>query len=115
MIDNISGDSFLNSLSLIALAVIAFVVAIKKLVLDWKSSQAEMGLIEQMSEELKRLSDQNTTLSSELFKLQEEIIELNKQLNTLSIENNKLQHEISALTTELNNFKKLAALRKIKV
>lgn len=112
---NILTETLLNSISLVALALIALIVGIKKLVIDWKSSQAELGLIEQMSEELKRMNRQNTELTNELFKLQEDLIELNKQLNNLSIENGKLQQEITALTTELNNFKKLAALRKVKV
>lgn len=114
MTDTIT-ETLLNSISLVALALIALVIGIKKLVLDWKTSQAEISLIEQMSEELKRMNKQNTELTNELFKLQEDIIELNKQLNNLSIENSKLQQEIAALTNELNNFKKLAALRKVKV
>jgi predicted nucleic acid-binding Zn-ribbon protein len=61
------------------------------------------------------MGQQNSKLTEELSKLQLDIVELNSQLTKLNIENNKLQEEISALTIELNSFKKLAALRKVKV
>lgn len=97
------------------MAIIALSVGVQKLLKDWRSTDAETSVIKMMHEELERMGQHNSKLTEELTKLQLDIVELNSQLTKLNIENNKLQEEIAALTTELNSFKKLAALRKVKV
>ena len=105
----------IDAVLMIALAVVVLVFGIKKLVKDWKLSDAGDSVMQLMHKELERMSAQNTVLSTELNKLQQEIIQLNAQLRQLCIENDKLQTEVVALTNELNAFKKVAAVRKIKV
>jgi peptidoglycan hydrolase CwlO-like protein len=111
----IESNSIVQTISLVALAIIGLVVGVQKLLKDWRTTDAETSVIKMMHDELERMSQQNTKLTEELSKLQLDIVELNSQLTKLNIENNKLQEEISALTIELNSFKKLAALRKVKV
>ncbi len=104
-----------DAILMIALAVIVLGFSIKKLTRDWRLSDTGDGIMQLMHKELERMSSQNTLLSTELGKLQQEIINLNAQLRQLCIENDKLQTEVIALTNELNAFKKIAAVRKIKV
>lgn len=104
-----------DAILMIALAVIVLAFSIKKLTQDWRLSDTGDGIMKLMHQELERMSAQNTVLSTELNKLQQEIIQLNAQLRQLCIENDKLQTEVVALTNELNAFKKVAAVRKIKV
>lgn len=111
----IQNQGLVQTLSVAAMAIIALSVGIQKLVKEWRSTDAETSVIEMMHKELERMGAQNAKLTEELTKLQNEIVELNNQLTKLSIDNNKLQQEVSALTVELNSFKKLAALRKVKV
>lgn len=108
-------NSAIQTISVVALAVIAFALGIKKLLKDWRISEAGDSVMELMHKELARMSSQNTVLSSELNKLQQEIIQLNAQLRKLCIENDKLQTEVVALTNELNAFKRITAVRKVKV
>jgi len=105
---NLGQESFIQTISLLALAIIGLVVGIQKLIRDWKTTKAETNIISVMHEEIERMSIQNTTLSTELGKLQQEIIRLNSLISTLNIENNKLQEEISKLTLELDSIKTLA-------
>ena len=100
-------EGFLQTISLLSLAVIGLLVGIQKLVRDWKTTNAETNIISVMHTEIERMSLQNTTLSTELGKLQEEIIRLNSLISKLNIENNKLQEEISKLTIELDSIKTL--------
>lgn len=104
-----------DAILMIALAVIVLGFSIKKLTRDWRLSDTGDGIMQLMHKELERMSSQNTLLSTELGKLQQEILNLNAQLRQLCIENDKLQTEVTALTNELNAFKKIAAVRKIKV
>ena len=104
-----------DAILMIALAVIVLGFSIKKLTMDWRLSDTGDGIMQLMHKELERMSSQNTLLSTELGKLQQEILNLNAQLRQLCIENDKLQTEVTALTNELNAFKKIAAVRKIKV
>lgn len=108
-------NTVFQTISVLALAVIALVFGIKRVLKDWRLSDAGDGVLKLMHQELERMSAQNTILSTELSKLQQELIELNAELRRLCIENDKLQVEVVALTNELNAFKKLAALRKVKV
>lgn len=104
-----------DALTIIALAVIVIVFGIKKLTKDWNLSNTGDSVIQLMHKELHRMSSQNVLLGDELNKLQQEIIQLNAQVRQLCIENGKLQQEVIALTAELNAFKKVAAVRKLKV
>lgn len=106
----INDHSFIQTVSLVALAVIAFSVGIQKLLKDWKSTYAETSVITLMHTELERLSEQNGLLSNELNRLQQEMILLNTQLAQLCIENQRLQTEVVALTQGVNKFRTLAAL-----
>jgi predicted nuclease with TOPRIM domain len=47
------------------------------------------------------MSQQNTSLSLELGRLQDEVIKLNNQLQKLTIENQRLQQEVIVLTREV--------------
>lgn len=107
---DVENQGFLQTISLLSVALIALVIGVQKLVRDWRTTNAESDIISIMHKEIERMSSQNITLSTTLGKLQEEIIELNKQISKLNIENNRLQEEISVLTLELNSFKKLANL-----
>ena len=109
----IESNTLLQTVSMVALAVIAFVMGIKKLTKDWSSSETESNVMEMMHKELERMSKQNSLLSEELSKLQQEIITLNAQLRQLCVENDKLQTEVVALTTELNLFKKSTIVKEL--
>jgi len=111
----VENHSLVQTISVAGMAIIALGVGIQKLIKEWRSTNAETSVIKIMHEELERMGTQNAKLTEELTKLQNEIVELNNQLTRLNIDNNKLQQDIAELTSELNSFKKLAALRKIKV
>lgn len=113
----IDNHSLIQTVSLIALAVIAFSVGIQKLLKDWKSTGAETSVITLMHTELERMSAQNGILATELNRLQQEMIILNNQLSQLCIENQQLQTEVVALTEEVNKFRvsaTLAAAKKVR-
>lgn len=113
--DIAENNGVVQTLSIVGMALVALSVGIQKLVKEWRSTNAESNVIKMMHDELERMNEHNTKLTDQLNKLQLDIVELNSQLTQLNIENNKLQEEIASLTIELNNFKKLAALRKVKV
>jgi predicted nuclease with TOPRIM domain len=113
----IDNHSVIQTVSLVALAVIAFSVGIQKLLKDWKSTGAETSVITLMHTELERMSAQNGILATELNRLQQEMILLNNQLSQLCIENQQLQTEVVALTEEVNKFRvsaTLAAAKKVR-
>lgn len=113
----IDNHSVIQTVSLVALAVIAFSVGIQKLLKDWKSTGAETSVITLMHTELERMSAQNGILATELNRLQQEMIILNNQLSQLCIENQQLQTEVVALTEEVNKFRvsaTLAAAKKVR-
>jgi predicted nuclease with TOPRIM domain len=101
----IENHSLIQTISLVALAVVAFSVGIQKLLKDWKSTSAETSVITLMHTELERMSVQNGTLSNELNRLQQEMIVLNNQLAQLRVENQQLQTEVIALTTEVSKLR----------
>lgn len=101
----INDHSLIQTISLVALAVVAFSVGIQKLLRDWKSTGAETSIITLMHSELERMSVQNGTLSKELNRLQQEMIVLNNQLAQLRVENQQLQTEVVALTTEVSKLR----------
>jgi predicted nuclease with TOPRIM domain len=81
--------------------VVALIFFGKKLFTSWKINSAENSIITLMHNELERMSQQNTSLSLELGRLQEEVIKLNNQLQKLTIENQRLQQEVIVLTREV--------------
>jgi len=103
-----STEQIIQVLGLIAIAVVAAFVGIQQLMKNWKSTQAESGVIQIMHRELERMGDQNTKLSIELGRLHDQIIQLNGELQKLTIENQRLQIEVVALKDEVSMFKKLA-------
>jgi len=109
---DILDNNFMQSISVIALAVVAFSIGVQKLLKEWKSTGAETNVIRIMHEELARMGEQNHKLITEISKLQDDIIQLHNELSKLNIENNKLQQEVAALTLEVTSFKKITELRK---
>lgn len=111
----IENHGLIQTLSLVALAIIALSVGIQKLLKDWKSTNAETNIISIMHTELERLSTQNTVLSTELNRLQQEMIKLNAQLAQLCIDNQILQAEVVTLTDEINKLRTLqVAIKKVR-
>lgn len=106
----IDNHSLIQTVSLIALAVVAFSVGIQKLLRDWKSTGAETSIITLMHTELERMSDQNGLLSKELNRLQQEMIVLNTQISQLCVENQRLQTEVVALTNEVSKLRSSDAI-----
>jgi predicted nuclease with TOPRIM domain len=114
----IENHSLIQTVSIVALAVVAFSVGIQKLLKDWKSTSAETSVITLMHTELERMSEQNGLLSTELNRLQQEMIVLNTQLSQLCIENQRLQTEVVALTDEVSKLRNSDAVvisKKVKV
>jgi chromosome segregation ATPase len=82
-------------------------VGLRKLYLDWSrdgvslaETSARKTIVQQLHDELTRMSAQNITLAGELNKLQLHILELTKQISTLSTKNAQLEKQISALSTK---------------
>lgn len=114
----IENHSLIQTISIVALAVVAFSVGIQKLLKDWKSTSAETNIITLMHTELERMSQQNGVLSTELNRLQQEMITLNNQLSQLCVENQRLQTEVVALTDEVNKLRTspaVTATKKVRV
>jgi predicted nuclease with TOPRIM domain len=114
----IENHSLIQTISIVALAVVAFSVGIQKLLRDWKSTHAETNIITLMHNELERMSEQNGVLSTELNRLQQEMITLNNQLSQLCLENQRLQTEVVALTDEVSKLRMsptVAAVKKARV
>lgn len=103
----LSADHIVQTVGLIAMAIVASLFGIRKILKDWRSTEAETRIITIMHNELERMSEQNTALSVELGRLHNEVIALNKQLQKLTIENQRLQTEVVALTNEVGSFKLL--------
>ena len=104
----LSSFNLTEILSAVLVAIIAAIVAIPKLIKDWKNTGAESSVISLMHTELERLSKQNTDLSIELGRLHIQVITLNKELQELTIENQRLQTEVVALTLEISSLKIIA-------
>jgi len=101
--------------TLIAVAIIGGIMALQKVLKGFKTSATETNIISLMHTELKRMAEQNSTLASELNKLQIEILNLNKELGNLSAENQKLHKEVSSLTAEVGRLQKVLAQNNIQV
>lgn len=105
----VNSEEIIQALTMVSLAVIAVFVGIKKLLKDWRSTDAETSIITLMHSELERMSAQNTALSTELGRLHREVINLNHQLQKLTVENQRLHTEICALTEEMSTFKRMSS------
>ena len=111
----IENHSLIQTVSMVALAIIALSVGIQKLLKDWKSTGAETNIIGLMHTELERLSGQNAVLSTELNRLQQEMIKLNTQLAQLCLDNQALQAEVVTLTDEITKLRTIqAAIKKVR-
>lgn len=102
---NLSPDEVIQTLGMIALAIIIVIIGYKKITKDWQLDNAETSVITLMHRELERMSKQNTALSTEIGRLHLQVIALNKQLQELNIENQRLQSEVVALTHQVSEFK----------
>lgn len=102
---DIDPNTFIQTLSIIGLAIISIVVAYKKITKDWKVDATETSIISLMHNELQRMSKQNSMLSTEIGRLHENILTLNRQLHELTTENQRLQSEVIALTNEVSDLK----------
>lgn len=108
----INSEEIIQVLTVVSLAIIAVFVGIKKLLKDWRSTDAETSIITLMHSELERMSEQNTALSTELGRLHTEVINLSQELQKLTFENQRLQTEVCALTEEISQFKHLSMTKK---
>lgn len=94
-------------LAMCAVSLPALAFTAQKFLSMWKSTGVETSVISLMHGELERMSEQNTTISIELGKLQVEIIRLNQQLRVLTEENQRLHTEVVSLTGEVARLQKL--------
>jgi peptidoglycan hydrolase CwlO-like protein len=100
-------DELIQTAGIVGLAVIALFIGVQKLLKDWKTTSAESSIITLMHAELERMSEQNTSLSTELGRLHSQIILLSQELQKLTVENQQLQTEVVALTKEISALKAL--------
>lgn len=105
--EHTSADEVIQTLMMLAVAIIAGLFVFKKLIKDWLSSDVESNIIKIMHTELERMSEQNAALSLELGRLHTEVITLNTELQKLTVENQRLQTEVIALTKEVSSLKLL--------
>jgi len=105
--DYTSSNELVQTLMMLAVAIIAGLFVFKKLSKDWLSNDTESNIIKLMHNELERMSEQNTALSLELGRLHTEVIALNHELQKLTVENQRLQTEVIALTNEVSGLKLL--------
>ena len=101
-------ESISHSLGVLGIAIIALVLASQKIFKEWRSTSVETNVIALMHTELERMSEQSTSLSSEISRLHHEVIGLSSQLRKLTLENQRLQEEVIALTNEISSLRKLA-------
>jgi cell division protein FtsB len=92
-------------------------VGLRKLYLDWSrdgvslaETSARKTIVQQLHDELTRMSAQNITLAGELNKLQLHILELTKQISALSTKNAQLENEISQLRQEINRLRTVSSV-----
>lgn len=107
-----NSEEIIQVLTMVSLAIVAVFVGIKKLLIDWRTTDAESSIITLMHTELERMSEQNTALSVELGRLHNEVINLSQELQKLTFENQRLQTEVCALTEEISTFKRMSAAQK---
>lgn len=96
--------------SVAAIGGVAF--GLRKLYMAWgrdgvaiAETSAKKTIVEQLHDELTRMSAQNLALAGELNKLQLHILELTKQIGSLTSKNTQLEHEINHLRDEISRFR----------
>lgn len=92
-------------------SLLVFGFLLQKFFMGFKRESTENSVLNMMHQELGRMSEQNTKLSTELGKLQEEVIELNQQIRNLTTENQRLHTEICTLTAEITKLKEASIVR----
>ncbi len=107
--ETVDSQAVIQTISMVALAVIALIYGINKLRKDWHADDTEANVMELMHSELSRMSAQNKVLSEELGRMQHEMISLNNQIRQLCIDNDRLQCEVAALTAELSKLSIIGA------
>ena len=93
-------------------AVGGVVFGLQKIMKMWSSDKkdiyknnVEADLFQRLSDETKRLHEQNVTLSVTIEHLREELGKLHEEITKLRIENTTLRQEISALHDELGQMR----------
>ena len=89
----------------VAVALVSIAFGLQKILKSWKESSTESSILSIMHQEFERMSAHNTTLVTELNRLQIELVTLNKELYNLSVENQRLHVEVATLTHEINVLK----------
>ena len=89
----------------ISVAVLAGAIALRKYIRGWTNDSAENEVVKLLREEIKRMSDQNMAVTTELNRLQIDIIRLHKELQLLTLENGKLHTQIMSLNTQIDRLK----------
>lgn len=72
---------------------------------DIYKNNVETDLFQRLSDETKRLHEQNQTLSTTIEALRVELGKLHEEITSLRIENATLRQEVSALHEELGEFR----------
>jgi uncharacterized coiled-coil DUF342 family protein len=72
---------------------------------DIYKNNVETDLFQRLSDETKRLHEQNQTLSTTIESLRVELGKLHEEITNLRIENVTLRQEVSALHEELGEFR----------
>jgi len=93
-------------------AVGGVVFGLQKIIKMWSSDKkdiyknsVETDLFQRLSDETKRLHEQNINLSKTIEHLREELGKLHEEITILRIENTTLRREISALHDELGEIR----------
>jgi uncharacterized coiled-coil DUF342 family protein len=93
-------------------AVGGVVFGLQKIMKMWSSDKkdiyknnVETDLFQRLSDETKRLHEQNVNLSKTIEHLREELGKLHEEITTLRIENSTLRKEITALHDELGEIR----------
>ncbi len=109
---NINESDLLTYASGLVAAVGGVVFGLQKAVKMWSSDKkdiyknnVETDLFQRLSDETKRLHEQNQTLSKTIEHLREELGKLHEEITNLRIENTTLRQEVSALHEELGEFR----------
>lgn len=109
---NFNENDLLTYASGTVAAVAGAVFGLQKAMKMWSSDKkdiyknnVETDLFQRLSDETKRLHEQNITLATTIEHLREELGKLHEEITTLRIENATLRQEVSALHDELGEFR----------
>jgi chromosome segregation ATPase len=113
MIQGADADTVVAALGTLTSVVIGAAFWLRKLKptfakddLATKVAEADMGVIERLEKECKRLSGQNDKLADSLNRFQMEVLKLQTENNKLSMENNALKEENLSLREEIMDLRK---------